>query len=107
MKRKSPGEQGEGAPPERVDRGTPTPDDAVIVDVVVDDAGGMDEFDGRGDRRGGVGCFATGRRVGEQDEARTNALASGRKDVAAGVAQDGDLAVNDLEHQRFDLVQRV
>ena len=48
------GQEGECAPPDRIDRWLAAPQDAMVVDVIVHDAGGVHQFDGRGGR----GCMS-------------------------------------------------
>jgi hypothetical protein len=74
----------------------------VIVDVVVNNTGGMHQLNRRRNWNYGIKVVAANGCKTEQSKTRANAFSASFEDVAAGVTQKGYIAVDAFVHRIFN-----
>ena len=81
------------------------PDLALVVDVVVDQGGAVDDLEGRADLDRLVHVLAAHRAVAHDAQCGPEALASGRYDVLAHLREFGVLGLEVVHHKLLDHLQ--
>jgi hypothetical protein len=78
----------------------------MIVNVIMNDAGRMHQFDRCGHRRRRLDIATTTGAVGQHQQTWTHTLAAGLKDMAGCVAQYDYVTVDYLKHSVLDRFHR-
>ena len=99
-------EQGEGPAPDRIHGRTTTTQHTMIIDIVMDNAGRMHEFNGCPGGGGMLNIDTTTCQIREHQEARAYTFATCRENMAAGVTQNLNITVYHCIHRAFNSVER-
>jgi len=101
------GQESESPPPERVHRWPATAKNAMVIDIVVNDACCVHQFNGGGRPADIVEVAPTERQICEQQQAGPDSFSAGAQDMAAGVAQDVNIAICHRKHGALNSRQPV